>query len=484
MADSKLAVFAATTAIATALLTRRRSQAEATSTRRRSRLTTALWGLFVGDAFGMPAHWYYDPANITKHVAPRITGYMPAASPHPEAMTYAQAYDPDPANVVDIMHDKRRFFRVCGEDAQAPARAGSAADTDLAGNRLGADAATREHYHDGLAAGENTSPVQCLVQGFMRSVVDAGGYTVDGYLDAFRAFWTTPGAHRDTYLELFVRKWFERYSRGVPARRAAVTQRACWSVGSNSGVLAGLVMGIMRRLGGASIEDATEAAVRHHYLTHNSPNVETAVRVLVPLVLRLADEPDAGDGGSLTDTPLRRHVRAAAAQTRAPTITAAELFGRYKAARGPANIPDDETWDIHTSLQPQPFDVEATAAMPDGDVVGGPSGHMLASACYTEHGLPAVLHFAYKYHDSLVAAMIAHVHVGGDSTARTGIIAAIFGAARGPSAIPQRFITGLRAHHELATLIEAFVAHAETHGTEGMAAILGDASLAPGANIN
>ena len=29
------------------------------------RLRNALWGLFIGDALAMPAHWYYDIDNIT-----------------------------------------------------------------------------------------------------------------------------------------------------------------------------------------------------------------------------------------------------------------------------------------------------------------------------------------------------------------------------------------------------------------------------------
>ncbi len=32
----------------------------------RKRLQNSLWGLFIGDALAMPAHWYYQVDNIEK----------------------------------------------------------------------------------------------------------------------------------------------------------------------------------------------------------------------------------------------------------------------------------------------------------------------------------------------------------------------------------------------------------------------------------
>ena len=36
----------------------------------RRRLQNALWGLFIGDALAMPAHWYYRVDNIQKVFEP------------------------------------------------------------------------------------------------------------------------------------------------------------------------------------------------------------------------------------------------------------------------------------------------------------------------------------------------------------------------------------------------------------------------------
>ena len=47
----------------------------------RQRLQNALWGLFIGDALAMPAHWYYRVENIGKVFDGGIRDYQ--APPHP-----------------------------------------------------------------------------------------------------------------------------------------------------------------------------------------------------------------------------------------------------------------------------------------------------------------------------------------------------------------------------------------------------------------
>ena len=58
-------------------------------TRRRQRIANSLWGLFIGDALAMPAHWYYNPENIEKDFNGGIRGY--AAPPHPHPGVRVQA---------------------------------------------------------------------------------------------------------------------------------------------------------------------------------------------------------------------------------------------------------------------------------------------------------------------------------------------------------------------------------------------------------
>jgi ADP-ribosylglycohydrolase len=52
---------------------------------RRRRIRNALWGLFIGDALAMPAHWYYRTENIVKDFNGGISGYVDPPHPHPES---------------------------------------------------------------------------------------------------------------------------------------------------------------------------------------------------------------------------------------------------------------------------------------------------------------------------------------------------------------------------------------------------------------
>jgi hypothetical protein len=51
------------------------------------RLQNSLWGLFIGDALAMPAHWYCRIDNIQKVFDGGIRGYKDAAHPHLESFT-------------------------------------------------------------------------------------------------------------------------------------------------------------------------------------------------------------------------------------------------------------------------------------------------------------------------------------------------------------------------------------------------------------
>jgi len=61
---------------------------------RKSRIEAALWGLFVGDALAMPAHWYYNRDNIRADFGGGITGYQDPPHPHPEAFMVGMGYFP------------------------------------------------------------------------------------------------------------------------------------------------------------------------------------------------------------------------------------------------------------------------------------------------------------------------------------------------------------------------------------------------------
>ncbi len=58
------------------------------------------------------------------------------------------------------------------------------------------------------------------------------------------------------------------------------------------------------------------------------------------------------------------------------------------------------------------------------------------TACYIDSAFPAALHFAYKYADSVEAALLANANAGGENVARGSLIGALVGAYHGVDAFP------------------------------------------------
>ena len=64
----------------------------------RQSIQNALWGLFIGDALAMPAHWYYRVTNIRKVFDGGIRDYQEAPHPHLESFMVGMHYYPDVEN--------------------------------------------------------------------------------------------------------------------------------------------------------------------------------------------------------------------------------------------------------------------------------------------------------------------------------------------------------------------------------------------------
>ena len=407
----------------------------------RDRLSDALWGLFAADALAMPVHWFYSRDNIREEFGGGITGYEAARHPHPEAFMVGMDYRPDVAAAArhdrpwDILGEHARFYRTTytGDPDIA------LTDTDSEhGNRV-AGAGERYHYHHGLAAGENTLGAQ-LVRVLLRSVADRGRYDQEDFLARFVTFMTTTEGRRDPYTEIYLRRWFEKYSRGLPPEDCAGHQRAVWSIGSLGGMPRPLVVALVGAGGGETAAyQATGMALEHQNLTHRSENVASAVAATVPLLLDLVHGADARPA-------LRRH----AARVRPPRVTGHGLQRAYRDAEGPGNIPDDEMWRLHTELADESLDLEALAQSDEDDVVLG----RFATACYPEHGLPLALWLAHRHAGDTRAALLANADAGGDNVHRGMVLGLLAGAAGG---VPDDLKAGLADHDALAAEIDAFV---------------------------
>lgn len=399
-----------------------------------TRIKNALWGLFIADAISMPVHWYYKREYI-KNGFGTITGYNKAPHPHPESFMVGDAYYPDVkmarklGRPFDILHENVKFYKTSYSDF----------DMDIkvhAGEHKNPmpQLDERYHYHNGLEAGENTLGAN-LVRVLIRSVIKNGEYDQEVFLDDFVSFMTTPGKNTDTYLEVYIRDWFENYSKGVAPELCANSQRHRWSIGSHGGIIRPLILALTAK----SAYDGVGIAIDHQILTHRSQNISSALSQLVPLLFDLINGKAPMD--TLADT---------AQNISLIKIHGSELSKKYADAMGPRNIPKDEMWKIHTEFT----DARLSEILPhatDENMITT----RFATSCYPEHGVPLIIYFLYKNNFDFKKAIFDNANAGGDNVHRGMILGALAGA--GSHEIPEDLKKGLKEHKAIKNEIDEFV---------------------------
>ena len=402
----------------------------------RGRLQNGLWGLFIGDALAMPAHWYYQVDNIEKVFNGGIRDYQEPPHPHLESFMVGMGYSPDVETAkrqdrpFDILHEHARFYHTSYSTLEI-----RSTEREKAHGNPVPGLADRYHYHHGLKAGENTLAAH-LARVLMRSVIRCGRYDPQAFIEDFIEHMTTPGRNRDPYCEIYIRRWFENYSHGFPPHACAELQRNVWSIGSHGGLIRSLIISTIS----ASAYQGLGIGVEHQNLTHRSENVTSALAVLVPLfhALLAGSEPHR----ALSDYAHHIHT---------PQITGKQLFEAYHDHAGPGNIPKRKMWDFHTLLADAPYEVDRLVRdSSDSEVIN----HLFATACYPEHGLPLLLYFAKAYNVDIESALLANANAGGDNVHRGMVLGLLLGAAN--EEVPEHLKKGLIAFNELQTEIEAF----------------------------
>ncbi len=408
----------------------------ATLNARRRRLQNALLGLFIGDALAMPAHWYYNLDNIEKAFNGGIQGYVDPPHPHLESFMVGMTYTPDLQNAkrlgrdYDILHEHARFYNT----SYSSLHIRSSKREKEHGNPV-PQLEDRFHYHHGLKPGENTLAAQ-LVRVLMRSVIRCGRYDPGEFIEDFISHMTTPGRNRDPYSEIYIRRWFENYSHGLPPNGCAELQRNVWSIGSHGGIIRPLVVSTIA----PSAYQGLGLAIEHQNLTHRSENVVSALGLLVPLLHDL-----------LAGKEPRQAISDHGHFIRLPHTTGEKLFAAYRDHEGPGNIPNREMWKFHTMLADAPYEIDQFIRKhSESEVIK----HIFATACYPEHGLPLLLYLA-KYHNlDVEATLLANANAGGDNVHRGMILGLVVGAAC--DGLPEHLWHGLIAFEGLQKEIEEF----------------------------
>ena len=323
-------------------------------TQNNSKSRGTLYGTCIGDALAMPVHWYYNRQALYQDYG-RVKDYMAPRNPHPDSILWRSRYVASNSRG-EILHDQAQYWGKRGI-----------------------------HYHQFLAAGENTLNVK-ISQLLIESLVQNGGYDADDFLKKYIQFMTTPGNHRDTYIEECHRNFFENYAAGTSPRECGVDEK-------HIGGLVGIIPIIVFYRN--TPEKARNKALEHLALTHPGSKMAEAASLVIELLLRVLE------GKPLQDAVL------------------AEIEKQRTSLVGHAFV----KWLDH----------------PD-DMVIGPR---FSTACYVEDSVPAVLYLALKYHDDPQNALIANTNLGGDNAARGAVLGALLGAYHGVQGFPQRWIDGL-----------------------------------------
>ena len=319
-----------------------------------SKFRGTLDGLCIGDALAMPVHWYYNRQALMSEYG-RVTGYLAPRNPHPDSILWRSAYVAPNAKG-EILHDQARYWGQRGI-----------------------------HYHQFLEAGENTLNVK-ICRLLIESINQAGTYDPDDFLKRYITFMTSPGNHRDTYVEEYHRNFFANYAKGLPPHKCGVEEK-------HIGGLIGMIPVVLFYFN--QTDKAREAALAHLALTHPGAKMETAGSLIIDILLKVLN---------------------------GITLQAAILEG-IAAQNNP--------------LLGHPFTKMLND--PDDRVIGP----RFSTACYVEDSVPAVVYLALKYHDDPENALIANTNLGGDNAARGAVLGALLGAAHGVEKFPARWVDGL-----------------------------------------
>jgi ADP-ribosylglycohydrolase len=269
----------------------------------------------------------------------------------------------------------------------------------------------------------------------MRSVIKNNAYEQKSFLDDFVAFMTAEDNNNDPYLEIYLRDWFENYSKGLPPELCANSQREKWSISSHGGIIRPLVLALTSN----STYEALGESITHQQLTHRSQGVSSALTLLVPFLRALLRE----------DEPLRI-LNAFTKKVPLIKIHGEELTKMYHDFEGPGNIPKEQMWKIHTEFSDKYLDEILPNATDDSMIT-----KRFATACYPEHGVPLIMYFLYKNHFDFTSSLFDNANAGGDNVHRGMILGLLSGACA--KEIPEHLKKGLLNYEEIKNEIEDFI---------------------------
>ena len=312
----------------------------------------AMVGSLVADALAMPVHWYYDTAALDRDY-PDLSGFQAPLNPHPDSILWRSRYKP--RNVLgDILHDQAQYW----------------GQRDV-------------HYHQFLAAGENTLNFKLAAE-LYQVVVTRGSYHADEWLQRYAACMLEKGWHRDTYAEEYHRAFFDRYAQAKPLNACGIDDVHIGGISQIPSLLAAL-----DRIGCQDLDTQLTIVEQHIRGTHRNAHVVAAGSTLCRVLHTLSQ------GKSLR-----------------------------------------ESIETHSEAYCQRGQFDTWSNFPDRAVVG----RHLSTACYLPEAFTASLYLSWRHASDFSAGIRANALCGGDNCHRGAVVGALLGAA---NVIPRHWIDGM-----------------------------------------
>jgi ADP-ribosyl-[dinitrogen reductase] hydrolase len=306
-------------------------------------------GALVADAVAMPVHWYYDQRALDRDYG-ELADYAAPRNPHPDSILWRSQWTPPEAKF-DILREQAAHWGKRGV-----------------------------HYHQFLAAGENTLNFRLAVElfDFLRRHRE---HDPERWLDRYVAVMLEPGWHRDTYVEEYHRHFFTNLGAGRKPINCGVRDIHIGGLVAVPALVAAL---------GPRHHDLREIVRRHVNLTHKDPDVLDAADTLAKILADVLPRPES------------------------PTRSAADAA----AALREAILEHGRDWISAAKLA-------AWERLGDRQLVGG----TLSSACYIDEAFPASLALAYRHAGDFTAGVVANARCGGDNCHRSAVVGSLLAAS-------------------------------------------------------
>lgn len=354
------------------------------------RVANALKTSFIADSLAMPVHWFYRSIDIERAFPGGIQQFEAAPAFHPSSIM--------------SLHSKRKGGRQSIDTSIKTA-------IEVVGDVILKDKSQfwdkpNMHYHQGMAAGENTLNAHCA-RLMMRVVANSPeSYDRQNFGNAYIEFMTAePPRHPDTYAESYHRGFFANFTQGRKPEECAMKTHDTASIG---GLITIAPLVFSERLRGAS-EPAIQITCRGHLaLTHPDESLMRVCDRYVTLLCGLMEGPDQEGVKALL-------IQAAKGS---PGLDVAGLIKRNLA---------------------------------DNQVVG----QVFSPACYISDSWPIVLYLAYKYLNDPWNALKVNTNLGGDNAHRGNVLGILLGLQS--DTVTNNWFERLLSHNAIGQEIDALI---------------------------